>query len=348
MRSIIASSFVTALLSGLVIAPQGMAQEQPTPAPAAAPAETAPAQTRRGRLILPAQGNSHEARGRVEGTASVEYSLDLTAPAPVSLALGSDNAALGFALYAPGQRPGSATPLRSGRSWTGNLDQPGSYTLIIALPAEAAARGDSAGYRLTLSHGTAQATASAPTTRPAPQAAATAQSTGQTRPVKRPAALRQETLSNAAATAPRRSARPQAKPGRVAAATPAARPALQATPPMRRPAGLIRTAAAAAPNATATAQPSAKPASALNCALGTKTTAQRCKISLSRGTGGDATLRVTRPDGVQRVIGFRAGQPIVTEGSRAERRGGLWVVEFARDSAQAERYEIPAALISGK
>ncbi|MDO5657234.1 MAG: hypothetical protein Q4G36_02800 [Paracoccus sp. (in: a-proteobacteria)] len=115
------------------------------------------------------------------------------------------------------------------------------------------------------------------------------------------------------------------------------------TRPAPRPAGLLP-AAPALPAAEATATTAPATSAMIPCSTRLGMPTGRCAAQITRA-GAGATVTVTRPDGTTRSIAFTENRPAA--GIISEQRGTLWVVEFDRDRASAERYEIPSALIEG-
>lgn len=76
----------------------------------------------------------------------------------------------------------------------------------------------------------------------------------------------------------------------------------------------------------------------------------RCEFGVARGGGGDATIVITKPDGVTRAIFFRRGKAVGADTSQADgygefrvsREGDLNLIRVG-----AERYEIPDAAVLG-
>lgn len=75
-----------------------------------------------------------------------------------------------------------------------------------------------------------------------------------------------------------------------------------------------------------------------------------CPFIVTRGTGGDATVTVTHPQGFKRTIVFEHGQPIRAEANQpdgpatvgASKEADLFFVRVGQ-----ERYEIPEAVVFG-
>lgn len=156
-------------------------------------------------------------------------------------------------------------------------------------------------------------------------------------------------------------ARPLARPTRPA--TPATAGATQAdTPPTGAPAArparqqtapaIPATPAAPATSAATPATPEqftlpARPdtTTMIPCSTRLGMPTGRCSARISVSPDGSAQITATRADGSTQSIRFAAGQPVAQPDMVHEQRGDLWVVEFNRDTPNAERYEIQSALI---
>ena len=76
----------------------------------------------------------------------------------------------------------------------------------------------------------------------------------------------------------------------------------------------------------------------------------QCQFGVARDPGGSASLAITRPDGLKRVIFFERGRAVSADLSqadgsvtfRATKRGDLFLIQ-----AGNERYEIPEAAVFG-
>lgn len=75
-----------------------------------------------------------------------------------------------------------------------------------------------------------------------------------------------------------------------------------------------------------------------------------CAFVVTRAGGGDAAVRVTHPDGLQRLIWFRMGRAIGVGDSEASPAGAFSTrreADLTFVQAGTERYEIPDAVVLG-
>lgn len=167
--------------------------------------------------------------------------------------------------------------------------------------------------------------------------AQTATPPGHSRPLARPtrpAAPAETPASPTTTTAPPATGAPAARPTRQQPATPAVPTTTPASP----------AATPAAPEQfTLPARPDTTTMIPCSTRLGMPT--GRCSARISVSPDGAAQITATRADGSTRTIRFSAGQPDAQPDMVHEQRGDLWVVEFNRDTPNAERYEIQSALI---
>jgi hypothetical protein len=89
------------------------------------------------------------------------------------------------------------------------------------------------------------------------------------------------------------------------------------------------------------------------CAIAANQPMRPCPFGVVRGARGEATVEVTKPDGMKRNISFRGGRAISADGSQADGSAGWRFESRQRDDGVflitfgPERYEIFEAVVFG-
>lgn len=134
----------------------------------------------------------------------------------------------------------------------------------------------------------------------------------------------------------------------VSAKRPVANPAIAGVPPRAAPAAPADASAPRTSSVVSAAKPAPKPSQKdsargnLPCSTALGMPTRDCAFTVVRVGGGDAAVKISRPDGSTRNISFVKGAPAPLDGQRTERRGDLTVINIGN-----ERYEIPDAVIFG-